>query len=189
MRRTRSFLAAALSLVALGWSTLASAGPTGQRAIDPSKSMANFSIAHVFVGRVTGTVPVLRGSVGLNAGSWMPVNASAVLDATKLNTGDRDRDGSLEGPDYFDATKYGTWTFSSTKVTPTGPAACRIDGMLTIHGVTQPEHLDVTISGSVSYPTYRATAHIDRHAFGMKGARLDPVIGDEADVALQISLK
>lgn len=48
-----------------------------------------------------------------------------------------------------------------------------MDGMLTIHGVTRPEHLDVTITGTAAEPIYHAAGNIDRHAFGMKGTRLD----------------
>ena len=36
---------------------------------------------------------------------------------------------------------------------------------------------------------YHAVGHIDRHAFGMKGMRLDPVIGEIVDVTLDVALK
>ena len=110
------------------------------------------------------------------------------LDAAHVDSGDRDRDASLESSDYFDTQKFPEWTFASTKITPTGPAAFGLDGTLTIHGVAQPEHLDVTVTGDAKSPQYHATGRIDRHAFGMKGARLDPVIGKDADVTLDIVL-
>jgi polyisoprenoid-binding protein YceI len=60
---------------------------------------------------------------------------------------------------------------------------------LTIHGVTQPERLNVTASGSPAHPVYHATAQIDRHAFGMAVTRLDPTIGSNVDVTLDIVLQ
>jgi hypothetical protein len=39
------------------------------------------------------------------------------------------------------------------------------------------------------HPVYHAVGHIDRRVFVMKGARLDPVIGNPADVTLDITLK
>jgi polyisoprenoid-binding protein YceI len=59
-----------------------------------------------------------------------------------------------------------------------------------IHSVTQPEHVDVTLRGDAAHPVYHAVGRIDRHAFGMKGARLDhPVVGNEADTTLDVSPK
>jgi len=159
-----------------------------QRPIDPVKSKAQFSIRHIFVEHVTGTVPILNGSVTLLAGSTIPAAVTAVLDATRIKSGDPDRDASLESPDYFDTKKFPTWTFASTKIEVTGPATFVMDGTLAIHGVTQPERLDVMVSGTAVQPVYHATGAIDRHAFGMKGTRLDPAIGDQADVTLDITL-
>jgi polyisoprenoid-binding protein YceI len=106
-----------------------------------------------------------------------------------MNSGDRDRDSSLESPDYFDTKSFPAWTFTSTKIVSSSANGCAIDGLLTIHGVTAPEHLEVTIRGDSAHPIYHAVGHIDRHVFGMKGARLDPVIGNAADITLDITLK
>jgi polyisoprenoid-binding protein YceI len=167
----------------------ARADQTVGRAIDTAKSTATFVIAHIFVERVTGTVPILSGSVDVQNDSTIPLRVAAVLDATKIHSGDSDRDGSLSSPDYFDTKQFPTWTFASTTIAPRGAEAFGMDGTLTIHGVTQPEHLDVTVAGDPAHPHYHAVGHIDRHAFGMKGTRLDPVIGDSADVTLDIVLK
>ena len=168
MRATHlAALAAAIACV-----SLAPASAAQTHAIDPAKSKAQFRIAHIFVSRVTGTIQILRGEVALDEGATIPSAVSA----------------TLESSDYFDTQKFPEWTFASTKITPTGPAAFGLDGTLTIHGVAQPEHLDVTVTGDAKSPQYHATGRIDRHAFGMKGARLDPVIGKDADVTLDIVL-
>jgi polyisoprenoid-binding protein YceI len=166
----------------------AAADPSQARAIDAAASKAHFSIAHIFVERVTGTIPISSGTVELAAGSPVPLSVTAVLDPAKIQTGDSDRDASLGSPDYFDVKAYPTWTFASTKISASGPSAFGMDGTLTIHGVARPEHLEVTVAGTAAAPLYHAVGRIDRHAFGMKGARLDPVIGDSADVTLDIAL-
>jgi polyisoprenoid-binding protein YceI len=179
----------ALVLLALSDATLARAQAPNTNAIDPAKSTARFSIEHIFVERVTGTVPIVSGTVEVSAHSVIPRSVSAILDATRIQSGDPDRDRSLESPDYFDTAKFPTWTFTSTKIVPADATGFGMDGILTMHGVPQAEHLDVTVSGSAAHPAYHAVGHIDRHAFGMKGARLDPVIGNEADITLDITLK
>ena len=157
--------------------------------IDASKSVAHFSVTHLWVESVTGTVPVVRGSVTLNPGSAIPTSATAVLDATKILTDTPDRDAALRSPDFFDTQQYPEWTFTSTKIVAHGERAFSMDGMLTIHGVTQPEHLDVTLGGDPNHPAYHAVGKIDRHAFGMKVTRLDPTIGGTADVTLDVILQ
>jgi polyisoprenoid-binding protein YceI len=167
---------------------LGSATPP-QRAIDISHSSAQFSVQHIWVQHVTGTVPIAGGSVTLEPGSMVPTTATATLDATKISTGEPDRDRSLESPDFFDTRTFPTWTFASTKIVPKGPNAFEMDGELTIHGVTQPERLTATASGTPEAPRYDATAKIDRHAFGMTLTRLDPTIGDTAEITLDVLLK
>jgi polyisoprenoid-binding protein YceI len=189
MRRRCAAVLLTCSIFALAGARSAASADPAAREIDAAKSSAQFSIEHIFVERVTGTVPILSGSVTVPPGASLPTGVTAVLDATRISSGDRDRDRSLESPDYFDTKNFPTWTFTSTKVVSTGPAACGIDGTLTLHGVSVAQHLDVTIRGDEAHPVYHAVGRINRHAFGMKGARLDPVIGDAADVTLDIILK
>jgi polyisoprenoid-binding protein YceI len=178
---------AALASLILACALLAVA--PAPRAIDAAKSSAQFSVAHIWVERVAGTVPILSGAVSLEPGSVIPTSATAVLDATHIATGEPDRDRSLESPDFFDTAKFPQWTFTSTRIAPKGPASFEMDGDLTLHGVTQPERLDVTVIGDPAHPEYRAKAQIDRHAFGMVRTRLDPTIGNSVDITLDIVLK
>src|SRR5215469_9096448 len=97
-------------------STLAASASTTERAIDPAHSSARFSVAHIWVERVTGTLPIIRGSVTLPPDSLVPTAVAAVLDATQIDTGVADRDRSLESPDFFDAKQFPHWTFISTKI-------------------------------------------------------------------------
>jgi len=184
----REFALAFSILAALFSNAPVIAQSTEERRLDPARSTAQFSIQHVFVEHVTGTIPIVDGSLELSEGSVIPSRATAVLDASRMNTGDRDRDASLESPDYFDTKRFPTWTFSSTRIVATGPGAFSMDGMLTMHGVTQAEHLEVIVRGDAAHRIYHATGHIDRRTWGMKGTRLDPAIGNIADVVLDVVL-
>lgn len=156
--------------------------------IDPAKSTATFSVQHIFVERVTGTVPIVGGTIDLPDGSLVPTSVSAVLDPKKFHTDEPDRDAAMQTPDWFDTTKFPTWTFTSTKIVPTANGFT-MDGLFTMHGVAQPEHLLVVASGDPAHPIYHATCEVDRKAFGMATTRLDPVIGNVVDVTLDIRVK
>ncbi len=178
--------AAATAILAIG---LLGAAATTTREIDPSASKATFTVQHVFVEHVTGTVPIASGTVVLPQDSSIPQSVSAVLNPSKIKTGEDDRDGVLQTVDWFDVKQYPTWTFTSTKISPSGSNAFAMDGLLTIHGVTRSEHLDVTVTGAPGHPVYHATGTIDRHAFGMATTRLDPAIGNPVGVTLDVTLK
>jgi polyisoprenoid-binding protein YceI len=158
-------------------------------AVDVTHSTAEFSVKHIWVERVKGTVPIASGSVVLTPGSAIPVSAAAVLDATQISTGEPDRDNQLKSPDFFDVKRFPTWTFVSTSIVAHGANAFQMRGDLTIRGVTQPESLEVSVRETSAHLIYRAVAQIDRHAFGMPVTRLDSTIGGTVDVTLDIALK
>lgn len=180
-----------MKLVAVAFALVATvaAVTATPRAIDPARSHASLRVQHIWVEHVTGNVPILSGTVTLATGSRTPTSAQAVLDATRIDTGEPDRDRSLESPDFFDVQRYPRWTFASTRIVPQGSDAFEMDGDLTIHGVTQPQRVNVTIGGSAASPVYHATAQVNRHAFGMATTQLDPTIGATVDVTLDIALK
>ena len=71
-------------------------------AIDPAKSTATFAVQHIFVERVTGTVPIVSGTIDLPEGSLVPTSVSAVLDPKKFHSDESDRDAAMQTPDWFD---------------------------------------------------------------------------------------
>jgi polyisoprenoid-binding protein YceI len=184
---------AQVALVALailaGPAVPAEAGSVPVRIINSAASTATFSVEHIYVERVNGSVPIVQGEIYLQQGTVIPLGVYAVLDPTKIKTGEDDRDGALQSPDWFDTKKFPTWTFQATKIVPSGTSAFSLDGTLTIHGVARTEHLDVTVSGTPEHPHYHAVGKIDRHAFGMHVTRLDPVVGNDVDVALDVTLQ
>ena len=158
-------------------------------AIDPAHSSAQFAVSHIFVERVTGTVPIVGGTIDVPDSSNVPVAVTATLDARGIKTDDEDRNAALRGPEFFDVSRFPTWTFTSTKISRSSDRSFTMAGDLTLHGVTQSELLNVTITGDPSHPHYHATCAIDRHAFGMQKSRLDAAIGNTVDITLDIAVK
>lgn len=158
-------------------------------AIDTHASRASFTVSHIFVEHVSGTIPIESGDVRLPSDSAIPTSVIATLDPAGVSTDEPDRDSALRSAEFFDVARYPTWRFVSTAIHATGSASFTMQGNLTIHGVTQPETLQVQVTGDARHPTYRATGTLDRHAFGMSRTRLDPAIGGTVDVTLDITLR
>jgi polyisoprenoid-binding protein YceI len=94
-------------------------------------------------------------------------------------------------PDFFDAAKYPEATFKSTKVEKgAAEGQLKVTGDLTLHGVTKPVVLDVTVNKVGEHPMrkaqaagFDATATIKRSEFGI--AKYVPAVSD--DIKLRIT--
>ena len=93
----------------------------------------------------------------------------------------------MRSPDFFDAAQFPTATFKSTKVTATGEGKLDVAGDLTIHGVTRPVVLAVTINkigkkGDKDAAGFDASVTIKRSEFGI--AKYVPAVSDEVRIAI-----
>jgi polyisoprenoid-binding protein YceI len=96
------------------------------------------------VGKVYGQFETFSGTIIIG-----PDGAPAVaarINTASVNTGNERRDGHLQGPEFFDTEQYPEAAFSSTSVVPLGEAY-RLNGDLTIKGVTKPVFLELEFNG------------------------------------------
>jgi polyisoprenoid-binding protein YceI len=184
MRSRSLILAAAVAALALP----ADAQDAVIRAIDPARSHASFSVTHLYLARVTGTVPIMSGSVTLAPNSTVPTAVEATLDPNHIASGNPDRDDDLQGPDWFDTKRFAHWTFRSSAVTPKANGAFTVAGTLTVHGVAQPVNLDATVVRGEPHLAYHAVGHVDRHAFNMRVTPTDGLIGSDITITLDVEV-
>jgi polyisoprenoid-binding protein YceI len=177
-----------LAVLSLGFAALPAAANT-VRTIDPRASRATFTVGHLLVDRVRGRIPIAVGSVELGVDGTTPVAIDATLDPKRIDSGDGDRDGSLQGSDWFDTKRFPTWTFHSTQIAPADGGGFAVEGLLTIHGTSVPVHLAVSVTNGPSGPVYHAVTHVDRHAFGMAVTRFDAAIGSDIAIDLDVRLR
>ncbi|GAC1528230.1 MAG: YceI family protein [Vulcanimicrobiaceae bacterium] len=167
----------------------AATAPATSRAFDLGRSRATFDVTHLFVQHVGGKIPIVDGRATFAApDARVPTHVEASLDPAGVRTDDADRDEDLHGPDWFDVARYPTWTFASGEIAPTA-TGFTMAGTFTMHGVARPVTLAVTVLQPPPHAHYRATATLDRHAFGMRVTRFDATIGNDVDLVLDIQLK
>ena len=127
-----------------------------------------------------------------------PVDSKVALtiDATSVDTRDENRDNHLRTNDFFDVENHPTWTFASTSITPEGPTEWKVDGDLTIRGVTKPVTLDVELEGVVKDPYgnhrvgFSASTTINREDFDVSfGAVMEAgglVVAKKVDIEIEL---
>lgn len=161
--------------------------------VDPVHSTAQFTARHFGIVPVIGTIPILKASVQIPAGSQIPSAVSALLDASKIDTHNDMRDSDLRSAHFFNVAANPTIEFVSTKVTGTDPAHFTVAGNLTMHGQTHPIVLNAQVVGAGKSPrgrriiAYAAAATVDRTQWGMTygpaivGNNVELSINAEAD--------
>lgn len=163
----------ALGLALAGLAGTAFAAPLTYK-IDPKHTQVtatwnHFGFSHPFAnfGQVDGTITYDPQNVGASS-------VKVTLPLAGLDTTVPALDEHLRSADFFDAVKYPTITFASTKVEAAGDRKLRVTGDLTAHGVTRPVVLDVTINAVGPHPVWKtqmagfdATTTLKRSEFGV----------------------
>ena len=134
---------AALLLLALG---ITSSQATTYN-IDPTHANARFAIDHFGTSTNTGGFYNITGQVEYDPESKLG-NVSLVIPLNSLNNGNKEFDNTLKSADFFDIEKFPLASFKSTKwhfADEKGSAGVtKVDGMLTMHGKTNPITLTAT---------------------------------------------
>jgi polyisoprenoid-binding protein YceI len=175
-------------LVALG---LSAAAQAENYVIDPAHSSVLFTVHHL-VGKVAGRFDKFSGTFSYdpaNAKSWQ---AQATIDAASVNTGNDKRDAHLRTPDFFDTAKFPTLSFQSTGVSEATDTHAKLQGNLTLHGITKPVVLDLEIGGvmkdpkGVQHAGVSATTHITRKDFDIGAKMPNAMVGDDITIEINI---
>lgn len=189
MRKTRTILAAALVLAALplAWA--------GSYTIDAAHTTVLFSIRHIFTD-VQGKFQKFDGSIQYDPANPGASSVQFTVDANSIDTNNEKRDGHLRSPDFFDAAKYPTLSFKSTKVAAKGKDTLEVTGDFTMHGVTKSITVPVKVLGVLDSKDFGRKAGfstsftIDRKDYGMTWNKVmdvgGAILGDEVRITISV---
>ncbi|GAC1314434.1 MAG: YceI family protein [Ktedonobacteraceae bacterium] len=159
--------------------------------IDHTHSRVSFAIRVMSVSTTRGSFKALHGQLHIDeqhpANSWV----DAQVEAATIDTRNKLRDAHLRTAAFFDAKKYSTITFMSTRVEHVGGQNYQVTGNLTLHGVTRPITFDVQYRGQTNLMGARtslsAKAQINRHDFSVgQGAAVRFVASSMVTIELDL---
>ncbi len=165
--------------------------------IDPVHSVVGFAVKHMMVATVRGNFERFEGTLRIDEEHPENSTVEATVYTASVNTNQEQRDNHLRSADFFDAERYPTMTFRSTKVELLDETHARVTGDLTIRDVTRPVVFDVEYGGQIkdAYGKQRAAfdaeTKISRKEFGLTYNPLlesgGAVVGDEVRITLNIA--
>jgi polyisoprenoid-binding protein YceI len=175
----------------------AKAPGTETYAIDDAHSGVAFGWNHFGFSNPTARFNKIEGSVLLDKADLTQSSVVITLPVEGLDTGVAQLDAVLKSPDFFDAARYPTITFRSTKVGKAGENGLKITGDLTVHGITKPVTLEAKVNkiglfeipGVVRAQTagFDATTVIKRSDFGV--TKYLPAVSDDIPVRITLDAK
>ncbi|QPQ54897.1 YceI family protein [Allosphingosinicella flava] len=162
----------------------------GAYALDKSHAKIVWGVSHLGFSTYYGEFTDFDAQLTLDAAKPENSKLTVTIDLNSVDTHNEKLDAHLKNPDFFDVAKYPAATFASTRVQRTGPTTAEVTGDLTLHGMTKPVTLFVTLNKAAPGPMtqvytagFSAEATIDRTQFGM--TTYAPALGK--DVKLLIS--
>jgi polyisoprenoid-binding protein YceI len=165
--------------------------PGGVYRLEGAHSQLLFSVLHGGLTDYYGRFDKLSGTLTFDSHQPEKSTVSIQVDTASVDTPSAGLNNELQGPDVFDAAKFGDAVFKSTSIARSSPTAGTITGDLTLHGVTKPVTLDATFTGGEANPLgsgysvgFKATATIKRTDFGITGMRWEPFVGDDVKLII-----
>lgn len=159
--------------------------------LDSTHSFPRFSYSHLGYSIQMSRFDKATGTVTLDKAA-KTATVDIVIDTKSVNTGSTTFNEHIQAEDFLDTAKYPTATFKSTKVIFEGDKPAKIEGNLTLKGITKPVTLTVTSFHAMPHPMLKkdaiganATTKVKRTDFNM--GKNAPYVGDEVtiDIALE----
>jgi polyisoprenoid-binding protein YceI len=165
--------------------------------VDPVHSIAEFRVRHLMISNVRGQFTGVTGKLTYDPSDLNQSHVEATIDVSTIDTRDPQRDTHLKSPDFFDAEKFPTLTFRSSRVSRRGDGTVLVAGPLTIHGVTK--EVEFAVEGPtppVKDPWgntrvgVQASTKINRADFGLTfNAAMETggvMVGEEVTISLEL---
>jgi polyisoprenoid-binding protein YceI len=143
----------------------------GTYTLDKAHTTVGFVVRHLMVSKVRGNFDDFQGTIVVGE-EPSESSVEVTIDAASIDTREPQRDAHLKSPDFLDAVTFPTMTYRSTRVYQHA-GGWKVDGDLTIHGVTRPVTLELEFLGATGDPWggkrigFSATTKIDRYDFGL----------------------
>ncbi len=120
--------------------------------VDPTHAEIGFTARHLMLSNVKGTFNRFEGSVVFDLAEGKLVSMSGSIDATSIDTNNKQRDEHLKSNEFFDVGTYSKLSFKSTAAKKTGEDSYEVTGNLTVLGVERKVVLPVKVAGPIDDP-------------------------------------
>jgi polyisoprenoid-binding protein YceI len=128
----------------------------------------------------SGTFTSMKGDISFDDNNLSSSKFNVMVDVNSINTGNGMKNNKAKGDDYFQADKFPTITYVSSKIEKSS-TGYNVTGTLTMHGVSK----QVTIPFTFTNNTFKGSFSVNRLDYGVG---TDKGMSSHAASVLQIDL-
>jgi len=160
---------------------------------DPAHSNINFAISHLMISEITGNFGEFDIEATTEDDAFTSPSFNVKISTKSINTGVERRDEHLRSDDFFAVETHPEMTFKTTSVEKAGDNTFKLNGELTLHGITKAVSLEGKLNGIITDQRsqklkagLKIAGSINRKDFevGMK----DFPIGDEVIIVINMEM-
>lgn len=162
--------------------------------VDRAHSSVKFAIEHMLVSETDGSFKEFSGTVNSAKEDFTDLQTTFTIQTASIFTDNDKRDEHLKSPDFFDAAKNPTITFTSSSFKKVAEKKYELTGTLNLHGVSKEVKWEVKASGIVKDPYgnnragFKATTKIKRSDFNLATSTPAAVLGEEVDITVNLEI-
>ena len=115
--------------------------------VDKAHAKLGFTVTHLLMSEVDGNFKTFDATITSSKEDFSDAVFELTADLASANTDNEGRDAHLKRADMFDVANHPTLTFKSTSISKVADKKYKLNGNLTIKGVTKPVSLDLALTG------------------------------------------
>jgi polyisoprenoid-binding protein YceI len=158
--------------------------------IGAGRGTIDFAIGDSRLFRTTGSFKQWQGTLQVDDADVSRSSVTVKINTASIDVLDAQQTAMLKDTDFFDVAKFPEMTYVSKHIERLSESALKVDGEVTLRGITRPMALDVSVTerkpnapaGAV-YARFKATGKLKRSEFGM--VKFVDMVGDTVDFSIR----
>lgn len=162
-------------------------------AFDKNHSRLAFTATHFAISEVDGHFKTFSASLRSAKDDFSDAVIHMTADAKSIDTNVGKRDKDLRGADWLNVAKFPEIEFKSTAFKNQGGKNYKLEGTITIRGVTKPIVFDVVYNGTALNPMSKKSSvgftvkgKLNRKDFGIGTDALESAVGKEVELKANV---
>ena len=167
--------------------------PAGRYRLDPLHSRIAWSVDHLGFSTFRGLIPRVGGTLLIDPSDPVAARLDVAVPMAGITSLDPALDLRLHGAQFFAVARYPTASYRASRLVVTGARTARLDGDLTLCGVTHPVAMNVRLERAGTDPVdgrltlgFDGTMTVRRSQFGV--VAYTPLVGDDVALDLEAEL-
>ena len=158
--------------------------------IGAGRGTIDFAIGDSRIFRTTGSFKDWQGTVTVDDSDVSRSSVAVKVKTSSIDMLDAQQAAMLKDADFFDVAKFPEMTYASKRIERLSESALKVEGEITLRGITRPMLLDVSVTerkpnapaGAV-YGRFKAAGKLKRSEFGM--VKYIDMVGDTVDFSIR----